>query len=352
MPKLVHDVGGRVLECGLDYLRVTAHDVEKSLPNVLHGVKAMQDAQEDAGHKRLRSGAEGFQGETCGGWRYGHRDGLTLLEASSERSNHLLQAIKGAGLDCRGTRVDLHVTYKRAVHDDEWAVEMRHLVREAEQQKAIKRQIKCEIIDDPKKGSTLYCYARQSRRYLRDYDKAAEQRHKVPLGTFRAEAEYKREMARAMFQRVRHCGDPRMLALDVLTAEWRRLGIDRRWNWKGQSIDMALESRPSDQIVTARWFINTAVPAFHRLTDPSLIAECLERLLTDPATGAYKEFAPPEPAPLRAPRAPRKEVAAAARKKVKESLDLPPRGAQMAAHEFNDTCNCDICLARRSADEA
>jgi hypothetical protein len=349
MPKVVHDVGGTVLDCGLDYLRVTCLDFEKPVPNVLHAVKVMQDTKEDAGFKRVRTAAEGFEGESCGGWRYGHRDGRTLLEASSEDSAKLLELIKSFYLDCRATRADLHVTYARARYNDEWAIEMRGLVREAERLRDIKRQIECDIKDRPATGNTLYCYSRSNRRYLRDYDKSAEQRHIIPAGTFRAEVEFKREMARELFGRIRNCGDVRMLALDVLTHEWKRLGINRNWNWQGEPVDLRLEKRPPDQVRTAQWFMNTAVPAFHRLTDPALIAECLERLLTDPATGAYKEFeAPPTVAPT-APRRPRQEVAAEARRKVRESLNIAPLGAWKQDHVCQADCRCPEAEARREA---
>lgn len=339
------------MDCGLDYLRVTASDLELQLPDVLHSVRVAQDGQEDAGNKRLRFAAEGFEGETCGGWRWGKRDGLWLFEASSERSQQLLEVIKRTGLDCRGTRVDLHVTYARAAYDDLWAVAMLDLVRRAETEREVVRALRCEVIDNPRKGNTLYCYSRRSRRHLRDYDKSAEQRHKIPEGTFRSEAEYKKEMAREMFKRARNCLDTRFLALDVVTEEWKRLGIDKNWDWQGQPVDMRLEKRPADQIVTARWFIETACPAFHRLTDPSLIAECLERLLADPHTGAYKEFPARPEAPTAPLRKPRQVLAAEARKRVKEDLNVCPRGSHKAAAEWADGCNCDVCVARRAANE-
>ncbi len=340
------------MNCGLDYLRVTASDFELELPDVLHAVKVIQDGQEDAGNRRLRFAGEGFEGETCGGWRWGLRDGLWLFEASSERSQQLLEVIKSTGLDCRGTRVDLHVTYLRALYGDDWATKMLQLVRNAETAREIKRALRCEVIDNPRKGNTLYAYSRRSRRHLRDYDKSAEQRHKIPEGTFRSEAEYKKEMAREMFKRVRHTSDVRQLAYDVVTEEWSRLGIDKNWDWEGQPVDMRLEKRPPDQIVTARWFIETACPAFHRLTDPGLIAECLERLLADPATGAYK--APPElpEAPARAPRKPRQLVAAEARRKVKESLELAPLGYMRNEHKCGDDCQCPQSVGARAAREA
>lgn len=352
MSKLVQDVGGEVLGCGLDYLRVTAHDFEPALPEVLQRVKWMQDRQENDGHKRTGFGIDEFAGESCGGWRHAKQGGLTLLEASGERSSELLKFIKDSNLDCRGTRVDLHVTYNRVEHEDDWATEMLALVRKAEAEKEITRQIRCEVIDHPRKGNTLYSYSRYSRRFLRDYDKSAQQRHKIPIGTFRAEGEYKREMARAMFGRVRHTNDVQALALDVLTQEWRRLGIDRNWDWKGEPIDLGLEKRPSDQITTARWFMRTAVPAFRKLTDPTLLAECLEALLTDPTTGAYRDFEAPAAPPAPAPRKPRAEVAAEARKKIKESLNLPPHAAHSAAVGWVDNCFCDTCVSRRAAEEA
>jgi hypothetical protein len=308
-------------------------------------VRERLSASERDGNRRTESSALGFVGESCGAWRWGQREGDSrwLLEASSDASIELLKILKHFKIEAKGTRVDCQITYEREKWDDRWPFEIERVLRAAERARGVEKGIACDLKNRPKTGNTLELFTRVNRRFIRHYDKAAEQRYTIAPGTFRAEVEYKREMARAMYKKLLNATEQRWVALDAMTAEWRRLGIEPNYSWEGQAIDLSITRRPADQIVTARWLIDVAAPAFRRLTDDHLKADVLEAFFKDApphleiaqTVREKPQLSPPAPVPEKTPEQAAKLAAARARIKAAHAADKLAR-LEAEAERAND----------------
>lgn len=269
---------GKLLSSGLDYLRVTVGQGDQGVTELREFVEEQLFLWEAEGHKMQEFGGEGFNGYRCGPWRWGVRDGLWLFEASGPSSEALYDGIRAANCPVKCTRIDVQCTSQRQTLGERWANSIELLVRYAERLAGRKRAVRSTIEFNKAGGHSLGLYSRASRRYLRLYDKGKQSHEGWPVGSMRAEMEYKREMARVMFEKLLRVDDLRAFAVSVLTSEFWRLGLDARYAQETPIQEfLAPKVRTPDE-VRAGWFARSVVPAVARMDAKEYKVLCVDRL--------------------------------------------------------------------------
>jgi hypothetical protein len=249
------DVG--LIEAGIDYMTVTASGSDERLGL---GVCARRQARKIADNGNIIQpwSFSGYQGFRTKGLQWGERFDSTIIRVSSDVARwdwwEFFQLSENV------TRTDWQVTYRSEV-DPQRRV-MDHHKQARRHWRGRRDGPTITMVQDDRGGATLYLGKRQSRMYLRCYNKAAESGLDHYERCVRYEVEMKDRMAKSMMASLSSGIDVQPAIVSTVHQMFQVRGISPPWKPTGEPLtqDNGPTSAP-DVAIKRRWLREQVRPS-------------------------------------------------------------------------------------------
>lgn len=183
------------VEGGIDWITVTG-DRPNSWDCVSGMAMTLWEQQTNAGYKNSYVTRHGFSLSCVSGIQFGKSKGGWMIVLTGELARSYWRPFAAYGKNV--TRLDLQSTI---YYENDAQSQIKAIHRKAYDEGDKRQREKMTLIDNPKKGDTLYYGSRSSPQFGRVYDKYREQKkHPAYLHAIRYEVEYKKPISGQIVQ--------------------------------------------------------------------------------------------------------------------------------------------------------
>jgi len=123
-------------------------------------------------------------------------------------------------------------------------------------------------IESPHSGDSLAIGSRRSTRYLRIYDKTAQQGGRIVGNQYRFEIELKKLQARREWQRTCGAADIPHLAMSVVAGSLLSHGLPVPWLETVEPLGLPSTYDPTTEERRLKWLLDTVAPVVKKIDDP------------------------------------------------------------------------------------
>jgi hypothetical protein len=213
----------RLLEAGVDYITVTAQEVELCELMLAIGGQELSLLERE-GFVSKKMGVEGYRGFGAKGLFYGTGKQGSLLRTTGPSARRLLKDLAGRGF--KVTRVDLQASVISPDTREEVPREIVDAVRAFNRGAGRAGKRDPQLIDSGSRGSTAYFAQRGQARFGRIYDKNRESRGRYPAGTWRCEFEARRHLAPLILDQYQRAAFSEEYVVGTVRAAFLDWGLD------------------------------------------------------------------------------------------------------------------------------
>jgi replication initiation factor len=248
------------VESGVDWITLTG-ERQNSWEVVLGMAQTLWEQQTKAGHKAFQSSRHGFAMSCIAGVQYGRSHSGWMIVLSGELANAYWMPFAAYAHNI--TRLDLQCTIWYA-QDMGWTIKHLHtLAKRDGGKKTVKAMT---LIDNGKKGDTLYYGSRTSAQFGRIYDKYREQKESPAfLNAVRYEVEYKKPLSGEVVRwLLKENPESERIASRVLS--WftdRGISVPEICTNRENAIQYPVEVTPIDKKIA--WLRKTVRPVYRQL---------------------------------------------------------------------------------------
>jgi hypothetical protein len=267
-----------VVDCGIDWVTVTATNKTSTLKLLEYGRKAIRSEREQGNEKR-DFWFKGYEGWKCGSVSVGARaDGGIFIASGGLAREHWRGAFE-AGTNC--SRIDYQVTARVPGNTQEHIMKCYNLA--LAKTKKLKRGPTVDIHHSSRGSSTCYLGSRSSEKFGRIYDKGAESSLDVMQGCVRYELELKGDTA---FAQIKQLATSRVVQ-DAIAGKVQKFIRDRLGVSSFARVNvetLVCPPRACDQLRSLEWIQVSVSPTIKRLIESGhavALFDCLhvEKLL-------------------------------------------------------------------------
>lgn len=249
---------------GIDYIRLTAahgpaaHHL-KVVGETLLDLEAMSE------HKQKQKSRLGYRGWVAGSVFIGENEEGWMLDVSGVLAGH--PTIRAGCEGWRCTRIDIQVSMAQELPADQQIGEhaKESLVARADKGKG--RPWKITHIIGHGNGDTLNLGSRKSSIYGRIYNKGAQSGEARYEGMVRYEVEFKKQMARDVFERYAGSVATGELSSSIVVAAYQRWGVTIPQLQDVVGVALTSTKRTSDSARKLRWLAEQVRPAVSALIE-------------------------------------------------------------------------------------
>lgn len=207
----------------------------------------------------------GYEAEKCGPLTYGWRHDGFILRVSGPRANDIVGAIDTKIVNC--TRIDVQLTFKVYTNKDAHIKAVFEATKQLNSTRTGGRPAKIKLIDGNGDGDTMMIGSRQSARYGRIYDKAAESLDPNYSNCIRYEVEYKDELANACLLRIQTASNGAQALREVVSSQFAAWGVPVPIEATSSDALAWVPREESDAERSERWLFAQVLPTLVRLID-------------------------------------------------------------------------------------
>jgi hypothetical protein len=263
-----------VANAGIDYLTFTMkNDNPDITATQLRFVELMTEACE-AGDESKVSSPQGYGGYATKHLFYGVRRDGWMFRASGEIADQVAKEVIYAKTEIRPTRIDFQTTIITERPLRGFAGEIRTIVRDAGEAGGRQNRISTNLFEAPNGADSVGVGSRRSTRYLRVYNKSAEQQWKIEGNQYRYELEVKKGQAVGCWEMVKSAANVRYLAMSLVAGALLAKGVPVPWDEGCKPLDLPSTYNPTDEERRYKWLIEQVAPVARTIEDPDRIA-CL-----------------------------------------------------------------------------
>jgi len=275
------DTIGQVIDAGVDYISMTMKN-DNPLTVAWHGA-ALAYLHDIAatGIEMNESRRLGYEGYTVGGSFVGVRDRDTTAIYSGERAKLGFDRLYRS--DAHVSRLDVQVSYRFNVANDNVAQMARNSVSRANRAISSARQRNATLMEDLRGGATCYVGTRASEQFARIYNKDAESGDKAYERVWRYEVQLKNKYATKLAEQIASQTYPTVNHALVFVKQWlAHRGVKTPWQADAELLPLPKIDSSSTQVEAKLNWLRTQVrPALRVLLKYGLRADILDALGLD-----------------------------------------------------------------------
>lgn len=275
------DRQGEVIDAGIDYLSLTMRN-DNPLTVAWHGA-ALAYLQDIAatGIEMNESRRLGYEGYSVGGSFVGVRDRDTTAIYSGERAKLAFDRLYRS--DAHVSRLDVQVSFRFNVTNDNVAQVARNSVSRANNTLSSARQRNATLIEDLRGGATCYIGTRKSEQFARIYNKDAESGEKQYERVWRYEVQLKNKLAVKLAEQLAGNTYGREQHALVFVRQWlRNRGVSVPWVADAELLPLpTITAQPTQVEAKLNWLRTQVRPTLRVLLKYGLRDAILEALGLD-----------------------------------------------------------------------
>lgn len=275
------DTIGLVIDAGIDYISMTMKN-DNPLTVAWHGA-ALAYLQDIAatGIEMQESRRLGYEGYSVGGSFVGVRDRDTTAIFSGERAKLGFDRLYRP--DAHVSRIDVQVSYRFNIANDNIAQMARDSVSRANRTISTARQRNATLMEDLRGGATCYVGTRKSEQFARIYNKDAESGDKAYERVWRYEVQLKNKYAVKLSEQIASQTYSANGHALVFVKQWlAHRGVKTPWAADAELLPLPKVDSPSTQVeAKLNWLRTQVQPALRTLLKYGLRDAILEALGLD-----------------------------------------------------------------------
>lgn len=261
-----------VASAGIDYFCFTMkHDNPEVITTQNRFMQLMTEAIQAGDSEKIAS-PQGYGGFMTKHLFFGSRQDGVMFRASSSIADQVAREVLYSGTEVKATRIDFQTTIKSERPMRGFASQIHGSIRDSGERKGRQSKIKTTLIEDPGGGDSISVGSRSSSRFLRVYDKSAEQRWQIEGNQYRFELEVKKGQAVGCWDMVKSAADVRYLSMSLVAGALLVRGLPVPWSEECQPMDLPSTYYQTNDERRAKWIIEQVAPVARRIDDPGLRA--------------------------------------------------------------------------------
>jgi DNA relaxase NicK len=261
-----------VVDCGVDWLTVTANTKSSIIRLLDYSHNAMRDERE-AGNEKRGFSFKGYEGFKCGGISYGARSDSALLRVSGGLARQHFTSAYHVATNC--SRIDLQTTVRtKQSPNARIASAFKRALRHS---RKLKRGPAVNLWRSSNGTATLYLGQRVSERFGRVYNKGAESLLPVLEDCVRYEVEYKGDMAMHQFKQLANTRSPALFINSEVHRFFRARACPPEFKPENTQTNV-LHRMATDQRQQLEWIAKCVRPTVQRLCASGLAQEVYDCL--------------------------------------------------------------------------
>lgn len=267
----------QAIGAGVDYVRWTAQ-TDLGREKLLGAGRLLFDQQRASGFEKGVYATKWYRGWSIGTVSYGEGRQGSILQVSGASAHPASTRLSPEDIKC--TRIDVQVSYALPEDDPDYWRRLQVAALESEAYAALKSKPSLGETGKIGKGYTLTVGSRASEQYGRVYDKGREKESAYPLGSWRHEVEFKKDMAQRVFERF--AGVPEKAPwCSAMVRNWFAFrGVPCEWPEDGQALPMPYERRKTDAEAQIAWIVKSVAPTVAKLIEAGYEQELMAALFS------------------------------------------------------------------------
>jgi hypothetical protein len=219
----------KIVSAGCDWLTVTFKpDYEQLVPLTYLTRSVIEEAQARGEECKWMS-PQGYNGESIDGLFFGGREDGYMLRLSGDMADVFYRELIALGGTFKITRIDFQVTARRRPEDTKFVERLRKTITKAAKAAGRVRAPVFGCVENSLSGDSLTIGSRTAERFIRVYDKSAEQHGKIEPNLLRWEVEYKGDLAQNGWSMLVNAVSSMWLAISLVSGELQAIGVFEDW---------------------------------------------------------------------------------------------------------------------------
>lgn len=266
-------INADVVDYGVDWITATATQGVGYQQFAEVGTKNIR-REKLAGNTLHANSWQGYSGYQCGAVFIGELNGRMLIKVTSHLADEVFKDIVPHASNV--SRIDLQITVRCQPPEPQLIEKARkHIINYI---RAHNLPTQHRMIQDSKKGDTLYIGRRVSDRFARLYNKHTESGLEDYKNCYRFEGEYKRGVAHDTAMLLAEENDHSSVASELVESHFRRYGIVRSQATSTRPVVRLRPPGDSDATRVINWLRSGVSGSIQKLRAEGLLHEAIEAL--------------------------------------------------------------------------